>query len=79
MMDEPFLNFACLSAFKLSKIGAITLFLVFFAQQGLPGGGFLPPGTSLWFWFRWPLSSSRWATTFFLVFLVFVKLNFLVH
>jgi len=32
MIYESLLNYACLSAFKLTKVGVITLFLVFSKQ-----------------------------------------------
>ena len=68
-----------LSAFKLTKVGAIMLFLGFFAQQGPPGGGFLPLGARSLVLVRWVTRSSCLATTIFLVCAVFVKLHFLVR
>jgi len=43
MMNEPLLNFACLSAFKLIKVCAKMLFFVFFAKQEPPGTNFVLP------------------------------------
>ena len=42
-----------LSAFKLTKVGAIMLFLKFFMQQGSSGEGFLPLGARSLVLFRW--------------------------
>jgi len=44
MTDEPLLNSACLSAFKLIKVCAKTLFFIFFVQQELLGAGSVPRG-----------------------------------